>query len=255
VLTSTNEEPKSVRKEVDLAEDRLWKDVVVEEMESLHKNEMWNLVELPSGRNLLSRKWVFNKNMNAIGQVDKFKARLVAKGYSQFKGVDFSDIFSPIAKLTSIKVLMSLAIEFDIKIEKMDVKTMFLHGDLEEEIYIKQLEGFVIKGKKELLCKLKTSLYSLKQLLRMWYQNFDTYILSLGSVRSNVDHCVYLKEEGIHFIYSVLYVDDMLLVRSNMDTIKEVKKRLFSKFDMKDLGATNFILGMEIKRDREARKF
>jgi hypothetical protein len=129
---------------------------------------------------LFGRKWVFKKKMNATGQVEKFKARLVVKGYSQVEGVDFGEIFSPVAKLTSIRVLMSLAATFDLEIEHMDVKTMFLHGDLEEEIYMKQPEGFVVKGKKYLVCKLKRSLYGLKQSPRMWYQNFDTYILSLG---------------------------------------------------------------------------
>jgi hypothetical protein len=136
----------------------------------------------------------------------------------------------------------------------MDVKTTFLHGDLEEEIYMKQPEGFVVKGKKELDCKLKKSLYGLKKSPRMWYQKFDTYILGLGFVRSKVDHCVYSKQVGNHFIYVVLYVDDMLLVENNMDVIKEVKSQLSSKFDMKDLGAANFIMGMEIKRDHANRK-
>jgi hypothetical protein len=120
---------------------------------------------------------------------------------------------------------------------------------LEEEIYMKRPEGFVVKGNKEPVCKLKKSLYGLKQSPRMWYQNFDTYILGLGFVRSRVDHYVYSKQFGNHFIYVVLYVDDMLLVGNNMDVIKEVKSQLSSKFDMKDLNVVNFILGMEIKRD------
>jgi hypothetical protein len=144
---------------------------------------------------------------------------------------------------------MSLAATFDLEIEQMDVKTTFLHGDLEEEIYMKQPKGFVLKGKQELVCKLKRSLYSLKQSLRMWYQKFDAHILRLGFVRNKVDHCIYSKEEGGSFKYVALYVDDMLLIGNNMDAIKEVKKQLSSKFDMKDLGATNFIMGMEIKRD------
>jgi hypothetical protein len=136
----------------------------------------------------------------------------------------------------------------------MDVKTTFLHGDLEEEIYMKQPEGFVVTRKKELVCKLKKSLYGLNQSPRMWYQKFDTYILGLRFVRSSADHCVYSKQVGNHFIYVVLYVDDMLLVGNNMDVIKEVKSQLSSKFDMKDLGVANFILGMEIKRDRANKK-
>jgi hypothetical protein len=111
-----------------------------------------------------------------------------------------------------------------------------------------------VKGKKELVCKINKSLYGLKQSPMMWYQNFETYILGLVFVRSRVDHCVYSKQVGNHFIYVVLYVDDMLLVGNNMDVIKEVKSQLSSKFDMKDLGDANFILGMEIKRDCENRK-
>jgi hypothetical protein len=149
---------------------------------------------------------------------------------------------------------MSLAAAFDLEIEQMDVKTAFLHGDLEGEIYMKQPEGFVVKGKQELVCKLKRSLYGLQQSPRMWYQKFDTYILSLGFVRSKVDHYIYSKEEGGRFIYVVCYGDDILLIGNNMDAIKEVKKQLYSKFDMKDLSAANFILGMEINKDRATRK-
>jgi hypothetical protein len=136
---------------------------MVEEMESFHKNETWDLVKLPCGIKLVGRKWVFKKNMNAAGQVEKLKSQLVVKGYSQVEGVDFGNIFSPVENLTSIRVLMSLVATFDLDIEHMDVKTSFLHGDLEEEIYVKQLEGCVVKGKKYLVCKLKRSLNGLKK--------------------------------------------------------------------------------------------
>jgi hypothetical protein len=180
--------------------------------------------------------------MNATGQVEKLKAPLVAKGYSQVKGIDFGEIFSPVAKLTSIRALMSLATTFDPKIEQMDVKTMFLLGDLKEKIYMKRLEGFVVNGNKYLVWKLKRSLYGLNQSPRMWYQNFDTYILNLGFVRSKVDHCIYSKEEGGCFIYVSLYFDDMLLIKKQHGHNKGLENQLSSKFDMKDLSATDFIL-------------
>jgi hypothetical protein len=242
-----------IREGVDSTEGKLWKDTMVEEMKSFHKNETWDLVKLPSGRKHVGSKWVFKKKMNAIGQVEIFKARLVAKGYSQVEGVDFGEIFFLVSKLTSIRVLMSLAATFDLEIKQMDVKTTFLHGDMEEVIYMKQPEGFVVKGKKDLVCKLKISIYGLKQSPRMWYKKFDTYILSLGFMRSKFDHCIYSKEEGGCFIYVALYFDDMLLIGNNMDAIKEVKKKLSSKLEMKDLDASNFILGIEIRRDRVAR--
>ena len=168
--------------------------------------------------------------------------------------IDFGDIFSPVAKVTSIRLLLSVAAAFDFEVEQMDVKTTFLHGDLEEEIYMKQPEGFAVKGKKELVCKLKKSLYGLKQSPRMWYQKFDTFIRGLGFTRSKADHCVYFKLIGDHVIYLVLYVDDMLLVGNDKEIIQDLKTQLSSKFDMKDLGAANYILGMEIKRDRAKRK-
>eukprot|EP00253_Pinus_taeda_P034356 PITA_34356 len=190
---------------------------MIDEMTSLNKNEAWDLVELPTGRKPIGKKWVFKKKTNAEGKVEKYKAWLVAK-------------------------------------EQMDMKTTFLHGDLEEEIYMKQFEGFATKVKKELECKLKKSLYGLKQSLRMWYQKFDTFIWGLGFTRRKAYHCVYFKLIGDRVIYLVLYVDDMFLVGNEKEIIQDLKTQLSSKFDMKDLGVANYILGMEIKRNREKRK-
>ena len=136
----------------------------------------------------------------------------------------------------------------------MDVKTTFLHGDLDEGIYMKQIEGFTVMGKKELVCKLKKSLYVLKQSPRICYQNFDTYILGLGFVRREDNHCVYCTKFGEHFVYVVLCVNDMFLVGNNMEVIREVKSKISCKFDMNNLDATNFILRMEIKRSHAKMK-
>ena len=162
-LSVTDDDPRTVKEAVDSEDGKLWKEAMVDEMASLHKNEAWDLVELPTGRKPIGNKWVFKKKTNAEGKVEKYKSRLVAKGYSQVPGIDFGDIFSPVAKVTSIRLLLSVAAAFDFEVEQMDVKTTFLHGDLEEEIYMKQPEGFAVKGKKEIVCKLKKSLYGLKQ--------------------------------------------------------------------------------------------
>jgi hypothetical protein len=225
-LSITDDDPRTVREAVDSEDGNLWKRAMDEEMASLDKNEAWDLVELPTGRNPIGNKWVFKKKLNAEGKVEKYKARLVAKGYSQVEGIDFGEIFSPVAKLTSIRFMLSVVAAFDFEVEQMDVKTTFLHGDLEEEIYMKQPEGYVVKGKKELVCKLKKSLYGLKQSPRMWYQKFDTYMLGLGFTRRKEDHCVYFKLIGDHLIYLVLYVDDMLLIGNNKEIIQDVKTQL-----------------------------
>ena len=136
----------------------------------------------------------------------------------------------------------------------MDVKKTFLHKDLEEEIYMKKLEGFVVKGKKELVCKLKKSLYGLKLSPRMWYHKFGTYRWGLRFTRRKENCYVYFKLIGDHVIYLVLCVDDMLLIGNDKEFIQDLKTQLSFKFDMKDIGAANYIFGMEIKRDREKRK-
>eukprot|EP00253_Pinus_taeda_P004363 PITA_04363 len=123
---------------------------MVNEMASLHKNEAWDLVELPAGRKPIGSKWMFKKKTNADGKVEKYKARLVAKGYSHVSGIDFGDIFFPVAKVAFIRLLLSVVVAFDFEVEQMDVNTTFLHGDLEEEMYMKQPEGFAVKCKKEL---------------------------------------------------------------------------------------------------------
>ena len=119
---------------IDSEDNDLWKKVMVEEMDSLDKNEAWDLVQLPAGRKSIGIKWLFKKKLNAEGKVDKYKARLVANGYSQVEGIDFGEIFSRVAKLTSIRFLLSIVVAFDLEVEQMDVKTTFLHGDLEDEI-------------------------------------------------------------------------------------------------------------------------
>ena len=116
-LTITDDEPRTVREAVDSEDRKLWKEAMVDEMASLHKNDAWDLVELPAGRKPIGRKWVFKKKMNVEGKVEKYKARLVAKGYSQVPGIYFGDIFSPVAKVTSIRLLLSVAAAFDFEIE------------------------------------------------------------------------------------------------------------------------------------------
>lgn len=136
----------------------------------------------------------------------------------------------------------------------MDVKTTFLHGDLEEEIYMSQPEHYIVKGKESLVCRLKKSLYGLKQSPRMWYLKFDAFVLSIGFVRLKLDHCVYFRVENDHLLIVALYVDDMLLFGKGKGMISDFKSQLSAQFEMKDLGAARYILGMEISRDRSNKK-
>ena len=144
---------------------------------------------------------------------------------------------------------------FDLHLEQLDVKTAFLHGELEEEIYMLQPEGFAETGKENLVCRLNKSLYGLKQAPRCWYKRFDSFIMSLGYNRLSLHHCAYYKRfEDNDFIILLLYVDDMLVAGSNKDRIQELKARLVREFEMKDLGPANKILGMQIHQDRNYKK-
>jgi len=161
-----------------------------------------------------------------------------------------------VVRLTTIRVVLAMCAIFDLHLEQLDVKTAFLHGELEEEIYMLKPEGFAETDKENLVCRLNKSLYSLKQAPRYWYKRFDSFIISLGYNRLSSNHCTYYKrfEENDVFIIILLYVDDILVIGPNKDRVQELKAQLAREFDMKDLGPTNKILGMQIHRDRSKRK-
>jgi ATP-binding cassette subfamily B (MDR/TAP) protein 1 len=157
--------------------------------------------------------------------------------------------------MTSIRVILGLVASMDLELEQMDVKTAFLHGNLDEEIYMEQPEGFKVQGKEHLVCKLQKSLYGLKQAPRQWYKKFDSFMMGQGYKRTEADQCVYIQKfpDG-GFVILLLYVDDMLIVGQNKAMISKLKMELSKFFEMKDLGPAEQILGMKIVRDRKAKK-
>ena len=190
-------------------------------------------------------KWVFKLKTQENSSKPKYKARLVVKGFAQKKGIDFDEIFSPVVKMSSICVALGMAASMDLEVEQLDVKTTFLHGELEEEIYIKQPEGFEVEGKEQLVCKLKKSLYGLKQTPIQWYKKFDSFMIENGFKHTAADPCVYIKWIGESFVLLLLYVDDMLILGKDLPIIDRLKKELSKSFLKKDLGLVKQILGME----------
>ena len=247
------DEPSTYSEAVSSVDSEKWIMAMQEEMESLQKNKTWELGELPKGKRVVRCKWVFKRKEGIPGvEEPRFKARLVAKGYSQIPGVDFNDVFSPVVKHSSIRALLGIVAMHDLELEQLDVKTAFLYGELEEDIYMQQPEGFISSGKEDLVCLLKKSLYGLKQSPRQWYKRFDSFITTTGFSRSDYDSCVYFKRVDDGFVYLLLYVDDMLIAAKDIDVIVKIKAQLNSEFEMKDLGPAKKILGMEISRDRKA---
>ncbi|CAJ2646442.1 unnamed protein product [Trifolium pratense] len=243
-------EPKNFREASESIDSQDWLKAMNEEMLSLEKNQTWKLVPLPKNKRVVGSKWVFKRKEGIPGvEAPRYKARLVAKGFTQVERIDYNEIFSPVVKHCSIRVLMAIVNMYDLELEQMDVKTAFLHGELEETIYMQQPEGFVKDNSK--VCLLKKSLYGLKQSPRQWYRRFDDFLLKAGFVRSNYDSCVYMMKRNEKVIlYLLLYVDDILMASSDKQEIQQLKEKLNGEFEMKDLGNAKRILGMDILRDR-----
>eukprot|EP00253_Pinus_taeda_P034783 PITA_34783 len=166
-----------------------WEAAMNEEYHSLLANDTWDLVPLPKGRKLVRCKWVYRTKYGPDGKVDKHKARLVAKGFSQVEGIDYTETFSPVAKINSIRLVLSLAASLKWEVHQMDVKSAFLHGDLHEEIYMEHPIGF-IQTDSSLVCRLKKSLYGLKQAPRAWYAKMDSFLLESGFSRCYSDNTI-----------------------------------------------------------------
>ncbi|KAL2252267.1 UNVERIFIED_CONTAM: Retrovirus-related Pol polyprotein from transposon TNT 1-94 [Sesamum indicum] len=173
------------------SEAKQWKEAVKSEMDSIVSNGTWVLVDLPPGCTTIGCNSIFKRKLKPDGTIDKFKARLVDKGFKQKEGIDYFDTYSPVARLTTIRVLIAIASVYNLPIHQMDVKTAFLYGELEEEIYMEQPEGFVAHGNEHKVCKLVKSLYGLKQAPKQWHEKFDKTILAFGFTVNENDKCIY----------------------------------------------------------------
>ena len=196
----------------------------------------------------LGYKWILKKKMKAEGSIDKYKARLVIKGYKQKEGLDYFDTYSPVTRISSMRTLIVIAAIHTLEIHQMDVKTTFLNGDLDEKIYMEQPEGFIIPGQEKKFYRLVKSLYGLKQALMQWHEKFDSVMMTNGFKINECDKCVYVKNTEHGFVILCLYVDDILIMGSNNEVIKTTKEMFNNKFDMKDLGVANVILGIKISK-------
>jgi hypothetical protein len=205
-------EPKTWKEAVECDMRRMWRISMQDEYDSLMENKTWSLADLPKGKKTIGCRWVY-KIKHSHGKVSRFKSRLVAKGYTQRRGADYDHTYSPVVSMDSFKLLMAEAFLKDLEIHILDIKTAFLYGEIDHEIYMRQPKGFEIKGQEDKVLRLHKSIYGLKQAGRIWYHKLMKYLTNhMGYTQSVKEPCMFYKktDEGVSLI--MIYVDDCGLI-------------------------------------------
>lgn len=244
-VMTTEEEPQSYAEAIKRPESAAWQKAMEREMASLKENHTFKLVEPPAGAKIIPCKWVFRLKLNPDGSIAKYKARVVAKGYDQRKGIDYSQTFSPVAKLQTIRLLLGVAATEKMHLVQFDVSTAFLYGELDETIYMKQPEGFDDGSGK--VWKLTRSLYGLKQSPRCWNKRIGRFLESLKFKASDEEPCMFIREEGGVKTILTLYVDDGMIASTSRAELEKFLSQLREEFKIVSEEASYF-LGLEIKR-------
>lgn len=217
-------DPVTVKQAMNRSDANLWKEAMTEEMNNLKENQTWELVPRPPNRRIISSKWVFRRKLTKSRELERYKARLVARGYNQVYGIDYTDTYSPVLKMKSLRLLLALAASWGWTVKQLDITAAYLHGTLTEDIYMEQPEFFEEDDKQDWVCHLKRSIYGLKQSGRQWNECFDNFMKSTGLKRSKADPCIYYDcEKGI---MAGVYVDDTLIITRNDEVAEEFIKTI-----------------------------
>ncbi|KAK2442007.1 putative mitochondrial protein [Trifolium repens] len=228
------------------AKSEVWKKAMDQEIESIEKNNTWELVTLPEGAKTVGVKWIYKTKLNEKGEVEKHKARLVAKGYSQQHGVDYNEVFAPVARWDTIRTILSLAASSEWKVYQLDVKSAFLHGELTENVYVEQPLGY--KKVENKVYKLRKALYGLKQAPRAWYSKIEAYFAKENFIKCPHEHTLFVKKDGEKVLIVSLYVDDLIFTGNDSKMFQSFKESMKNVFDMTDLGRMRYFLGVEVNQ-------
>lgn len=247
---AVNNEPTTLEEALASEQGELWQQAMDEEMSSLLANNTWTLEKPPASVKPIPVKWVFKVKRDATGNVERYKARLVAKGFHQREGIDYEEVFAPVSKYTTLRTLLALAASQDLEIHQLDIKTAFLNGELEEDVWIKQPPGY--ESGYGMACHLHKSLYGLKQAPRAWHAKLKEELMTMGFRPSAADPALFIKD-GIPPIFLLTYVDDILIVTGDSTALGDTKTKITTAFEARDLGTATCFLGMDIHRDRTAR--
>lgn len=244
------EEPTTIQEALNSTASKHWKEAIKTELTALEENKTWELVDPPKGRKPIRCKWVFKQKTDINGESTIYKARLVAKGCPQRKGLDYDEIFSPVARYATLRTVLAIATHLDLELHQIDFDSAFLNGDLNEEVYMDLPESYMGEHDANKVCLLKKALYGLKQAGRTWYQRLDRELRKLGLKRSKLDACLYTKKHPTNPVAVVVYVDDLTIMGSK-EQVCDIKTKLSDLFRMKDLGELKQIPGVKVERCRK----
>lgn len=228
-----------------------WQEAMQKEIEALEKNKTWTVTTLPPGKKAIGCKWIYKLKYRADGSLERHKARLVVLGNKQKEGVDYKETFAPVVKMTTVRMFLEVAAARNWELHQMDVNNAFLHGDLEEEVYMQMPPGFRNGEDKNSVCFLKKSLYGLKQAQRCWFVKLKGALTTYGFKESHGDYSVFFLRQGTCEIYIFVYIDDLIIGGNDTNGIASFKTYLSKCFHMKDLGSLKYFLGIEVARNRE----
>ncbi|GJW04469.1 retrovirus-related pol polyprotein from transposon TNT 1-94 [Tanacetum coccineum] len=225
-----------------------WIDAMQEEIHEFERLQVWELVPCPDKVLLIKLKWIYKVKTDEFGGVLKNKARLVAQGFRQEEGIDFEESFAPVARIEAIRIFVANAAHKNMTIYQMDVKTAFLNGELKEEVYVSQPEGFVDQDNPSHVYKLKKALYGLKQAPRAWYDMLSSFLISQNFSKGVVDPILFTRQAGNDLLLVQIYVDDIIIASTNTIMCNEFTNQMTSKFKMSLMGQMSFFLGLQISQ-------
>jgi hypothetical protein len=231
LLTSAEEPPTFAEAE----REANWRKAMMEEMKSIEENSTWELVDPPRGCRPIGLKWVFKVKRDKHGDIVKYKARLVARGFVQREGIDFEEVFVPVVRMESVRLLLALAASNGWEVH-LDVKSAFLNGDLAETVFVKQAPGFVVPGAEHKVLRLRKALYGLRQALRVWNAKLDATLRALGFERCETEHAIYVRRRGKFALIIGVYVDDLIVTGMKAADITGFKQEMADRFRMSDFG-------------------
>ena len=251
-VTLADDEPANYREATNSPNAAKWQESMNDEFDSLKKYQTWYLVDKPPNVNIVGSRWTYRVKRDNLGLVNRYKARLVAQGFSQVAGLDFEETYSPTIRFTSIRLILALACRYNLELRHIDVKGAYLNGKLQDDVYMRQPEGFVEKGKEHLVCKLNKGLYGLKQSGRVWHQTLRLEMEKLGFKHGDADPTVFFRFGNNKSVeIAGWYVDDGLLASNSVESMDHMVKEIEGTFDIQDLGEPDRLLGIKITRDRD----